>query len=100
LVRPQPQTGDAETDLSNATAVGLLENLPVDQQVFDDLHRWLSVETFEGCKALFLYHLSEKEYNKLHSDFIRKKKGVTQSSVSERYHRGGPWAPAFSLQDA
>jgi hypothetical protein len=77
----QPQTGDAETDLSNATAVGLLENLPLDQQVFGDLHRWLSVETFEGCKTLFLYHLSEEEYSRLHSDFIRKKKGVTQSSV-------------------
>ena len=31
-------------------AQGLLENLPLDQQVFDDVHRWLSVETFKGCK--------------------------------------------------
>jgi len=69
----QPQTSDAETDLASATAVGFLENLPLDQQVFDDLHRWLSLETFEGCKRLFCYHL--------HSDFIRKKKGVTQPSA-------------------
>jgi len=51
----QPQTGDAETDLSNATAV--------------------------GCKTLFLYHMSEEEYGKLHSDFIRKKEGVTRAPV-------------------
>jgi|SRR5215471_13342577 len=77
----QPQTTDAETDLSSATAVGFLENLSLDQQVFGDLHRWLSVETFEGCKTLFRYHLSEEDYSKLHNDFIRKKKGVTHPSV-------------------
>jgi hypothetical protein len=77
----QPQASDAETDLSSATAVGFLENLPLDQQVSNDLHRWLSVETFEGCKRLFCYHLSEEEYSKLHSDFIRRKAGVTQPSV-------------------
>ena len=74
----QPQTTDAETDLPSATAVGFLENLPLDQQVFGDLHRWLSVETFEGCKTLFRCHLSEEEYSNLHDDFIRKKKGVMQ----------------------
>jgi hypothetical protein len=67
--------------LPSATAVGFLENLPLDQQVFGDLHRWLSVEIFEGCKTLFRYHLSDEEYSKLHSDFIRKKKGVTEPSV-------------------
>ena len=76
----QPQTSDAETDLPSATAVGFLENLPLDHQVFGDLHRWLSVETFEGCKSLFCCHLSEEEYGKAHSDFIRKKKSVTQPS--------------------
>jgi hypothetical protein len=77
----QPQTTNAETDLPSATAVGFLENLPLDRQVFGDLHRWLSVETFEGCKTLFRYDLSEEEYSKLHSDFIRKKKGVTLPTV-------------------
>jgi len=72
----QPQTSDAETDLSSAIAVGFLQNLPLDQHVFNDLHRWLSVETFEGCKTLFRYHLSEEEYSKLHDDFLRKKKDV------------------------
>lgn len=77
----QPQTGAAETDLPSAMAVGFLENLPLYQQVSGDLHRWLSVETFEGCKTLFRYHLSEEEYAKLHSDFILKKRGVTQRPV-------------------
>ena len=77
----QPQTSGDETDLPSATAVGFLENLPLDQQASDDLHRWLSAETFEGCKTLFRYHLSEEEYSKLHTDFIRKKKDVTQPSV-------------------
>ncbi len=40
----QPQTSDPETDLPSATAVGFLENLPLDPQVSDDLHRWLSVD--------------------------------------------------------
>ena len=76
----QPGTGDGETDLSNATAVGLIESLPLDQTVSDDLYRWLSVETFEGCESLFRHHLSEQEYRKLHSEFIRKKKGFTGNS--------------------
>ena len=77
----QPETGDTETDLSNAVAVGLIESLPLDQRVSDDLYRWLSVETFEGCEGLFRRHLSEEEYRKLHSDFIRKKKGFTGTSL-------------------
>jgi hypothetical protein len=77
----QPQAGDPDTDLSSATALGLLENLPLDRQVSDDLHRWLSVETFEGCKTLFRHHLSEEEYRKLHSDFVRKKMGVTDPAL-------------------
>jgi hypothetical protein len=33
----QPKTGDAETDLSSAAAVGFIESLPLDQRVSDDL---------------------------------------------------------------
>jgi hypothetical protein len=73
----QPETGDADTDLSSAAAVGFIESLPLDQRVSDDLYRWLSVEAFEGCESLFRHHLSEEEYRRLHSDFIRKKKGYT-----------------------
>jgi len=76
----RPETGDAETDLSSAAAVGFIESLPLDQVVSDDLYRWVSVETFEGCESLFRHHLSEEEYCKLHSDFIRKKKGFTGTS--------------------
>ena len=70
----QPTTGNVDTDLPNATAIGLIESLPLDQRVSDDLYRWLSVETFEGCESLFRHHLSGKEYEKFHSEFIRKKK--------------------------
>ncbi len=76
----QPDTGDAETDLSNATAVGFIESLPLDERVYDDLYRWLSVEIFEGCESLFRHHLSEEEYRRLHNDFIRKKVAYTGAS--------------------
>ena len=69
-----PRTEDAETDVSSATAVGLIEPLPLDKQVLDDLHRWVSVETFQGCESLFRYHLSDAEYRKFSSEFLSKKK--------------------------
>jgi hypothetical protein len=69
----QPQTEDIETDLSSATAVGFIENLPLDHRVSADLFRWLSAETFEGCERLFKYHLSDKEYEEFHREFMRRK---------------------------
>jgi hypothetical protein len=75
----QPQTHDASTDLSNAVAVGLIENLPLDQRVASDLYRWVSTETFEGCERLFQYHLSEEEYHKFLADFLNKKKQFSGS---------------------
>jgi hypothetical protein len=69
----QPDTGDVETDLASATGVGLMENLPLDKAVSADLHRWLSVETFEGCENLFRYHLSDAEYRNFRDEFMRKK---------------------------
>lgn len=77
----QPETGTLETDLPNAAAIGFLENLPLDPRVSSDLHRWLSVETFEGCETLFRHHLSPGEYRKLHDEFIRKKKDVTDPAI-------------------
>src|SRR5271154_3454080 len=44
----QPEGRGLEGDLPNATAVGLIENLPLDQRVSGDLYRWMSVATFEG----------------------------------------------------
>jgi hypothetical protein len=70
----QPETGDAETDLSSAAAVGLIEDIPLERRVSEDLYRWLSVETFEGFENLFRYHLSDEEYRRFHDEFIRKKR--------------------------
>jgi hypothetical protein len=70
----QPGTKDIETDVSNAAAVGLFENVPLDKRVSEDLYRWISTETFEGCKNLFRYLLSEEEYSAFSSQFREKKK--------------------------
>ena len=70
----RPRADDAETDISAATAVGFIEHLPLDKQVLGDLHRWVSVETFQGCESLFRYHLSDAEYRKFSSEFLSKKK--------------------------
>jgi len=70
----QPRTGDAETDISTATAVGFIEHLPLDKQVLSDLHRWVSVETFQGCESLFRHHLSDPEYRVFSAGFLSRKK--------------------------
>ena len=70
----QPRTDEAESDISSATAVGFIEHLPLDKQILGDLHRWVSVETFEGCETLFRYHLSEPEYRAFSAEFLSKKK--------------------------
>lgn len=75
-----PQTSDPSVDLSSATAVGFVENLPLDQRVSEDLYRWLSVETFEECKNLFLYHLSEEEYRSFAGQFQHKKESYVGSA--------------------
>lgn len=67
----QPET---EMDLSSATALGLIESLPLSRRAMDDLHRWMSIETFEGCEALFRYHMSEDEYAKFRTEFLRRKR--------------------------
>ena len=76
----QPDTGNVETDLSSAAAVGLMENLPLDKAVSADLYRWLSIETFEGCENLFRYHLSDEEYRTFRDEFMRKKSQYSGTS--------------------
>ena len=76
----QPKAEAAETDLSSAAAVGLIESLPLDHAVSEDLYRWLSMETFEGCENLLRYHLSDDEYQKFRDDFVRKKKDYSGPS--------------------
>jgi hypothetical protein len=70
----QPQTKDVETDLSSAAAVCFVENIPLNHFTSEDLHRWMSVESFEGFENLFRYHLSAAEFQKFSDDFRRKRK--------------------------
>jgi hypothetical protein len=71
----QPNNTDsADTDLPTAAAVGFIEDLPLDQRVAEDLHRWMSLETFKGMENLFRYHLSDEEYQGFANRFLEKKK--------------------------
>jgi len=76
----QPQTDDIETDISGATAFGLIEDIPLDLKVSDDLHRWMSVESFLGFESLFRYHLDEGAYRKFFEEFMEKKKNYSVPS--------------------
>jgi hypothetical protein len=76
----QPQTGEVQTDPSNAVAVGLIENLPLNKVVLEDLYRWVSVETFRGCESLFRYHLGDEEYRSFSVQFLEKKKNFSGPS--------------------
>ena len=71
----QPQDPDAGIeDPSSAAAVGLIESIPLNKHVSEDLYRWFSVEAFDGFENLFRYHLSEEEYRKFSEEFRRKRK--------------------------
>ena len=70
----QPSADSVETDLPSAASVGFIEDLPVDKRVANDLHRWMSVETFRGMENLFRYHLSEDEFRTFVDQFLERKK--------------------------
>jgi hypothetical protein len=70
----QPSTSDASTDLPTAVAVAFIEHLPRDRRISEDLHRWMSLESFKGFEDLFRYHLSDEEYRQFSKDFMSKKK--------------------------
>jgi hypothetical protein len=70
----QPSTSDVETDVSSAVAIAFIEDLPLDKRITDDLHRWMSIESFKGFENLFRYHLSEEEYQQLARDFLSRKR--------------------------
>lgn len=77
----KPQSDSAETDLSTAVAVCLIEHLPEDQAVAADMYRWMSVESFDGFENLFRYHLdTEDAYRKFRDEFIEKKKSYSGPS--------------------
>jgi hypothetical protein len=77
----QPSTNSVETDLPSAAAMGLIEDIPLDTRVANDLYRWMSVEAFDGFENLFRYHLSESEYGAFREEFMRKKKDFSGDSV-------------------
>jgi len=70
----QPQTGNKETDAPSGAAVSFIEDIPLNQRISDDLYRWVSAETFDGCENLFRYLLSDEEYQGFAAEFHRKKK--------------------------
>jgi len=69
----EPKTGNIDADVPNAAAVGLVESLPPDRRVSEDLYRWLSAESFDGFENLFRYHLSDAEYQRFATEFLQKK---------------------------
>lgn len=77
----QPETDDIETDISGATAFGLIEDIPLNPKVSADLHRWMSVESFLGFENLFRYHLdTETAYRKFRDEFMEKKRSYSGPS--------------------
>ena len=49
----QPSTSDIETDLASTVAVAFIEDIPLEKRVSEDLHRWMSTESFKGFEHLF-----------------------------------------------
>ncbi len=77
----QPQPDSAETDLSNAAAFGLIEDIPLDRKISEDLYRWMSVEAFDGFENLFRYHLEDDAYRAFREEFLRKKKTYSGPAI-------------------
>jgi hypothetical protein len=63
-------------DIATSAIVSFYEHLPRDAEVRKQLHRWLSVEDFEGMKEVFRYHLSEEEHAEFVRQFYRGKAGL------------------------
>ena len=76
----QPNTESVETDASSAAAVGFVESIPLNRRICEDLHRWVSAETFDGCENLFRYHLDDKQFQDFSADFHRRKRESGNSS--------------------
>ena len=77
----QPESEDAEYDLSDETAIGLIESIPLAKKAAADLYRWMSIESFLGFENLFRYHLdTDDAYRKFRGEFLEKKKSYSGSS--------------------
>jgi hypothetical protein len=70
----QPETGSRDTDASSGVAVSFVESIPLNQRISEDLHRWMSLETFDGCENLFRFHLDEKQFQDFSAAFHRSKR--------------------------
>lgn len=70
----QPEREDAEYDLSDATAIGLIESIPLDKKAAQDLYRWMSPKSFDGFENLFRYFLSDEQFHAFREDFMQKSK--------------------------
>jgi hypothetical protein len=69
----QPNTGSNDTDPSSGVAVSFIEDIPLNQRISEDLHRWMSAETFNDCESLFRYTLNGEEFRNFSTSFHRKK---------------------------
>jgi hypothetical protein len=69
----QPETGNKDTDPSSGVAVSFIEDIPLNQRISEDLHRWMSAETFNDCEPLFRYTLSDEEFEQFSASFHSKK---------------------------
>ncbi len=76
----QPETGDKDTDPSSGVAVSFIEDIPLSQRITEDLHRWMSAETFNDCEPLFRYVLNEEEFQNLSASFHKRRKEFSTSS--------------------
>jgi hypothetical protein len=70
----QPSTGSAATDPSSAVAVAFIEDIPMNQKISEDLHRWMSTESFDDFENLFRYTLNDEEWATFSSGFRERKK--------------------------
>ena len=43
-------------------SVAFNEDIPLNQRISEDLYRWMSAETFNGCEPLFRYTLNDAEF--------------------------------------
>jgi hypothetical protein len=70
----QPETGNKDTDPSNGVSVSFIEDIPLNQRISEDLHRWMSAETFNDCEPLFRYMLNDEEFQDFSASFHRRKR--------------------------
>lgn len=61
------------SDAGTAAAVVFYEHLPLEKEIRNDVHRWLSKEEFLKLERFFLYHQEPEEYEEFKNEFLEKK---------------------------